>query len=191
MSRFWCEQLGYVSHAPLGLSFNGSLWFCRQLQNGRLLALTQSCQECDPAIGKFQRIVMRRDLVFVDLPKDHRLILDYFIAPSYQACPQAFYLFSKRQLRPRKDADRHVHVFGCCEPTRARTKIACGELIANFRRPRFDAVETVVTHFRTSPIGTAPQPAQSYSPFSYGTSIKCKLIYWGVATWVLGSIGRP
>jgi hypothetical protein len=82
---FWCEQLGYVSQAPLGLSFNGSLWFRRQLQNGRLLALTQSCQERDPAIRKFQRIVMRRDFVFVDLSKDRCLMFDYFIAPGYQA----------------------------------------------------------------------------------------------------------
>jgi hypothetical protein len=81
----WCEQLGYVSHAPLGLSFNGSLWFCRQLQNGRLLALRQRCQEREPAIGKFQRIVMRRDPVFVDLPKDRCLMVDYFIAPTHQA----------------------------------------------------------------------------------------------------------
>jgi hypothetical protein len=85
VSRFWCQQLGYVSHARLGLGFNGSLWFCRQLQNDRLLALTQCCQQRDPAIGKFQRIVMRRDLVFVDLPKDRCLMLDYFIAPGYQA----------------------------------------------------------------------------------------------------------
>src|SRR6516165_8582054 len=54
---------------PLGLSFNGNLWFCRQLQNGRLLALTRSCEKHDPAIRKFQRIVMRRDLVLVNLPK--------------------------------------------------------------------------------------------------------------------------
>jgi hypothetical protein len=117
------------------LGFSGSLWFCRQLQNRGLLAPTQSCQERDPAIGKFQRIVMRRDLVFVDLPKDRRLMLDYFIAPGYQARRQAFNLFSKRQLRPRKDADCYVHVFGCCEPSRARTKIVRGELIANFRWP--------------------------------------------------------
>jgi len=76
VSHFWCEPLGYVSHAPLGLSFNGSLWFCRQLQNSRLLALTQCCQERDPAIRKFQCIVMRRDLVFVDLPKDRCLMVD-------------------------------------------------------------------------------------------------------------------
>jgi hypothetical protein len=70
---------------PLGLSFNGSLWFRRQLQNGRSLALKQSCQERDPAIRKFQRIVMRRNLLLVDLPEDRCLVLDYFIAPSYQA----------------------------------------------------------------------------------------------------------
>jgi hypothetical protein len=75
------EQLGYVSDPPLGLSFNGSLWFCRQLQNGRLLVLTQSRQKHDPAIRKFQRIVMRRDLVLVNLPKDRCLMLDHFIAP--------------------------------------------------------------------------------------------------------------
>ena len=85
MSHIWCEQLGYVSHAPLGLSINGSLRFCRQLQNGRLLALRQRRQERDPAIGKFQRIVMRRDLVFIDLPKDRCLMLDCFIAQGYQA----------------------------------------------------------------------------------------------------------
>ena len=85
MSHFWCEPLGYVSHAPLGLSFNGSLWFCRQLQNSRLLALTQCCQERDPAIRKFQCVVMRYDLVFVDLPKDRCLMLDYLIAPGPKA----------------------------------------------------------------------------------------------------------
>jgi hypothetical protein len=81
MSHFWCEQLGYVSHAPLGLSFNGSPWFCRQLQNGCLLAFTQACQQHDSAIRKFQRIVMHPNLVFVDLPKDRGLMHDYFIAP--------------------------------------------------------------------------------------------------------------
>jgi hypothetical protein len=67
------------------LSLNGSLWFCRQLQNSRSLALTQCCQERDPAIRKFQCIVMRRDLVFVDLPKDRCFMLNHFTAPKYQA----------------------------------------------------------------------------------------------------------
>jgi len=66
----------YVSEAPLGLSFNGGLWFRRQLQNRGLLTLTQCCQKRDPAIRKLQCIVMRRDLILVDLPKDRCLMLD-------------------------------------------------------------------------------------------------------------------
>jgi hypothetical protein len=75
-AEFWCKRSAYVSNAPLGLGFNDSLWFCRQLQNRRLLTPTQSCQQHNPAIRKFQRIVMRCDLVFVDLPKDRGLMLD-------------------------------------------------------------------------------------------------------------------
>jgi hypothetical protein len=72
---------GYVSDAPLGLSFNGSLWFSWQLQNRRLLTLTQACQEHELAVGKFQRVVMSDDSVFVDLPKDRCLVLDYLVVP--------------------------------------------------------------------------------------------------------------
>src|SRR5262249_52271180 len=80
----FCEVSADVGYPSLGFSLTDSLGFCRQLQNGRLLALTQCCQERDPAIRKFQRIVMRHDLVFVDLPKDRCLMVDYFIAPNYQ-----------------------------------------------------------------------------------------------------------
>src|SRR5438067_3028600 len=51
--EFWCERSGYVSDAPLGLSFNGSLWFRWQLQNCGLLALTQCCQKHRAAVRKF------------------------------------------------------------------------------------------------------------------------------------------
>jgi len=50
-----------------------------------LLILIQECQEHDPAVWKFQRIVMSSDPFFVDLPKDRCLMVDYFIAPSYRA----------------------------------------------------------------------------------------------------------
>jgi hypothetical protein len=69
----------------LGLSFNSGLWLRWQLQNRGLLALTQCCQEHNPAIWKFQRIVMRRNLILVDLPKDRCLMLDHFTAPGNQA----------------------------------------------------------------------------------------------------------
>jgi len=81
--EFWCERSGYVSDAPLGLSFNGSLWFRWQLQNCGLLALTQCCQKHRAAVRKFQRVVMRRNRFSVDLPKDCCLMLDHFIAPGY------------------------------------------------------------------------------------------------------------
>ena len=51
--EFWREQSGYISHTPLGLSFNGGPWFSRQLQNRRLLTLAQERQEDDLAIRKF------------------------------------------------------------------------------------------------------------------------------------------
>jgi hypothetical protein len=42
----------------------------------------QACQQYDPAIRKFQRIVMGGDRFFVDLSKDCGLVADYFIPPT-------------------------------------------------------------------------------------------------------------
>jgi hypothetical protein len=70
-----------VGYSSFGFSLAGSLGLCRLLKNRRLLTLIQECQEHDPAIRKFQRIVMRRDLVLVNLPKDRCPMLDHFIAP--------------------------------------------------------------------------------------------------------------
>jgi len=74
-----------VNGAPLGLRFNGSLWFRWQLQNRGSLALTQRCQEHDPAVRKFQRIVMCRNPVFGDLPNDCRRVFDHPIVPRPQS----------------------------------------------------------------------------------------------------------
>ena len=95
MSHFWCEPLGYVSHAPLGLSFNDSLRFRRQLKNRGLLALTQRCQEHDLAIGKLQGVVMSGDFFFVNLPKDRRLMLERTVVPWPQSSWQALNLLNK------------------------------------------------------------------------------------------------
>jgi hypothetical protein len=46
-----------------------------------LLTFAQESQKHDLAVGKFQRIVMSDDPVFVDLPKDRCLVLDYIIVP--------------------------------------------------------------------------------------------------------------
>ena len=73
-------QLAESASAHVGcplllLTLVSSLWLRRQLKNRSLLTLAQERQEYDLAIRKFQCIVMGGDLVFVDLPKDRRLIL--------------------------------------------------------------------------------------------------------------------
>jgi hypothetical protein len=75
------ENSAYVVCPPLGFGLNESLWFRWQLKNRSLLTLTQRCQQHDLPIRKFQRIVVRDDLVFVDLPKDRCLVLDYTVVP--------------------------------------------------------------------------------------------------------------
>jgi hypothetical protein len=50
-----------------------------------LLTFKQECQEHDPAVRKFQRIVMGGDLFFVDLPKDCRLVFDRTVVPRPQS----------------------------------------------------------------------------------------------------------
>jgi hypothetical protein len=61
------------------LNFHGILWHRWQLKNSSHLTLSQTRQEHDLAIRKFQRIVVDGDSVFIDLPKDRRLVFDYLI----------------------------------------------------------------------------------------------------------------
>jgi hypothetical protein len=124
----------------LGFNLSDSLWLRRQLKNHSLLILTQACQKHNLAVGKFQRIVMSRDLFFVDLPKDRRLVLDYFIPPTQQARRQARNFVGKGQLSSRKNADRDGRIFRCRKSPRARAKVARGKFIANSGGSRFDAV---------------------------------------------------
>jgi ubiquinone/menaquinone biosynthesis C-methylase UbiE len=163
--KICCERSTYVSHALLGLRFNGTLWFRRQLQNRGLLTFAQAGQEHDLAIWKFQRVVMRRNLVFVDLPKDRRLVLDDAIMPRPQSNRQALNLVRKSQLSSGQNAYRDRCIFGCSEASRAGAKVARGQRVANFRRPRFDAVETVVAHHGPPVLGK-PLSRQNFILFA-------------------------
>jgi hypothetical protein len=93
--EFYCERSAHVGCSLLGFNLNGSPWLRRQLKNRSLLTFTQTCQEHDLAIRKFQRIVMSGELVFVDLPKDRRLVLDHSVAPRPQFIWQPLNLVSK------------------------------------------------------------------------------------------------
>jgi hypothetical protein len=80
----------------LGFDLNRSPWLRWQLENCSFLTFSQTCQEHDLAVWKFQCIVMGGDLVFVDLPKDRRLILDCtVVVPRPQSSWQALNLVSE------------------------------------------------------------------------------------------------
>src|SRR5215472_5603529 len=96
--------------------------------------------------------MMSRDLFFVDLPKDRRLVPD-------------------RPISPTKDTN---HVTSRANdnsvPGRTQTttfassdaaEVARRQLVADFRRAGFDAVKAVITHLGLSN-RKAPQPTQSY-----------------------------
>jgi hypothetical protein len=68
----------------LGNRLSGSLWGGWQLKNCSLLTSTEVSQEYDPAVWKFERIVMCPLLFFVDLPKDRGLMIDRLILPRPQ-----------------------------------------------------------------------------------------------------------
>jgi hypothetical protein len=65
----------------LGFDLNRSPWLRWQLENGSFLTFSQTCQEYNLAVWKLQCIVMGSDLVFVDLPKDCRLLFDWTLVP--------------------------------------------------------------------------------------------------------------
>jgi hypothetical protein len=90
--------------------------------------------------------VMSDDLFFVNLPKDCCLVLDYVVVPRPKSKLQAFNLVSKSQLSSWYDADCDSRIFRCRKSSATRAKVAHGKLIANFGRPRFDAVKAVITH---------------------------------------------
>jgi hypothetical protein len=77
----WCDQATHKCDPPLRFNLSRSPWLCWQLENCSFLTFAQTCQEHDLTIWKFQRIVMSGDFVFVDLPKDRRLMLDCTVVP--------------------------------------------------------------------------------------------------------------
>src|SRR5262245_34810921 len=66
----FCSHLANVLCAFLSLCFGGRCWLRRQLQYRCLLTRTQTCQEDNASIRKFECIVMRRRLIRVHLSKD-------------------------------------------------------------------------------------------------------------------------
>jgi hypothetical protein len=77
-----CEGSADVDRPLLSYRLGGSVWLGGQLKNRSLLTLTNECQQQDLAVWKFQRIVMRHRLFFVDLPKDGCRAIEHVLAPA-------------------------------------------------------------------------------------------------------------
>jgi len=75
------------------------------------LAFSQTRQEHDLAIWKFQRIVVGGDPFFIDLSKHRRLVFDHLIRTTQYTNRLAFDLANKGQLGSWSDADRDTLIF--------------------------------------------------------------------------------
>src|SRR5262249_14276603 len=111
------------------------------------------CQENTGAIRKLEGIVMHPRLVFVDLPKDRRPEVYRFRSPRGEAKGGggAFHLLGKSKLCSRKNAHRRCRILRRSKPSSTRVKVDCPKLVTDLGRPRFDVVETEVTHGRGTP----------------------------------------
>src|SRR5256884_6903261 len=99
--------------------------------------------------------------VLVDLPKDRRPEVYRFRPPRGEAkgCRGAFDLLRKSKLRSRKNAHRRCGILRRSKPSSTSVEVHCPKLVTDLGRPRFDVVETVVTHGRGTPLTSrSPQP---------------------------------
>src|SRR5499427_6466677 len=108
--------------------------------------------------------------VFVNLPKDRRPEVYRFLPPRRGAkgCRGAFHLLGKSKLCSRKNAHRRCGILRRSKPSSTRVKVDCSKLVTDLGRPRFDVVETEVTHGRGTPLTSRspcpfflPEPAQN------------------------------
>ena len=101
--------------------------------------------------------MVRPLLVLIYLSEDCRRVSECFDFPTddkagFCNCNRA----GKRELGPRKNADRHGIVFRRSEPTRAGTEVLCGEFVTDLCRPGPDVLEAVVTHCGNSLLEPSP-----------------------------------
>src|SRR3977135_3245505 len=96
-----------VRDAGLRDCLSWRLRLCRKLKHRCLLTLMEISQENYFTGRKFQRIVMRYCVVFVDLPKDGSFGVYCPDLPAEDAERCRSHLLRKSKFRPGKNADRH------------------------------------------------------------------------------------
>jgi hypothetical protein len=155
----------HVSDAPLGCFLGWRFWLCRKLKHRCLLTLEYVRQENRGAVRKFECVMMHPRLVFVDLPKDCRPEVYRFCPPRGEAkgSRTAFHFLGKSKLCSGKNAHRRCGIVRRSKPSSTSVEVDCPELVTDLGRPGLDAMETVVTHGRGTPLTSrSPRPC----PFS-------------------------
>src|SRR5262245_47912005 len=99
--------------------------------------------------------------VFVDLPKDRRPEVYRFRSPRGEAKGGggAFHLLGKSKLCSRKNAHRRCRILRRSKPSSTSVEVDCPKLVTDLGRPRFDVVETEVTHGHRNSSDVAKPPA--------------------------------
>src|SRR6266436_3850845 len=141
-----------VNDTPLRYLLGWRFWLCRKLKHRCLLTLEHVRQENRGAVRKFEGVMMHPRLVLVDLPKDCRPVVYRFRPPRGEAKGGgvAFHLLGKSKLCSRKNADRRCGILRRSKPSGTRVEVDCPQCVTDLGRPRFDVVETEVTHGRGS-----------------------------------------
>src|SRR6266550_6690489 len=160
----------HVRDALLGYFLSWRFWPCRKLKHRCLLTLDEFGQQDGLPIRKFECVMMHPRHVFVDLPKDRRPEVYRFRPPPGEAKGGggAFHLLGKSKLCSRKNAHRRCGILRRSKPSSTSIEVDCPKLVTDLGRPRFDVVETVVTHGRGTPLMSRsprpfllPEPAQN------------------------------
>src|SRR5262249_1478060 len=99
--------------------------------------------------------------VFVDLPKDRRPEGYRLRSPRGEAkgAGGAFHLLGKSKLCSRKNAHRRCRILRRSKPASTSVEVDCPKLVTDLGRPRFDVVETEVTHGRGTPLMSRSPPS--------------------------------
>ena len=151
--HLWSVLSAYVVDAPLGIFLGRGYRPRRQLKHRCRLTLAQQRQQHGPPVRKFERIVMRGQLILVDLSKNGRPVVDRLRPPAEQAGRQARNLASEGQLRTGHYTHRQSGIIRGSEAACPCAKVTSHELIADLRGSRTYALEAKVAHLGNSLVG--------------------------------------
>src|SRR5262249_2258807 len=124
----------------------------RQLQHRRALALAKAREQNDLPVWEFQRIVMDRGVLHVDLPETRELLPDFLVGEDADAKHRfALNILVERNLRAGQRTDGKLRLPNRGKGARDRiAELGRHQLVLDLGRPGRHIVQTIVTHRRNS-----------------------------------------